>query len=217
VFPSCIYECVLIDTVMETDINKQNIHIVTNMKSIEYHDSFQNVLNMDSNKQLLWNGKRQQLTEKYSWAIPNQKSIDYIVDCSPLIEIGAGSGYWGYEIDKHGGDITCYDSDPNSWDTQWYPVQEGTPHKLQNANISDDFTLFLCWPPANNPMAYNAITMLNPNDVIFIGEWSPNKHSETHVNGTDEFYEEMSTWNRVKTISIPQWEKSTDKLYHFSQ
>ena len=61
---------------------------------------------------------RGELVKQYSWAIPNNKAIETIVKYSPIIEIGAGTGYWGRLISKAGGDIVCYDKNP--------------PHKYKN-------------------------------------------------------------------------------------
>lgn len=34
------------------------------------------------------------LIEKYSWAIPDNNTLNIIKEFSPLIELGAGNGYW---------------------------------------------------------------------------------------------------------------------------
>ena len=34
------------------------------------------------------------LIEKFAWAIPNEKALSIIQSFSPLVEMGAGKGYW---------------------------------------------------------------------------------------------------------------------------
>lgn len=36
------------------------------------------------------------LMSKYSWAIPDDNSLNIIKEFSPLIELGAGNGYWSW-------------------------------------------------------------------------------------------------------------------------
>jgi hypothetical protein len=51
------------------------------------------------------------LAEKHAWAIPDHRAIRVLQHFSPLIEIGAGKGYWGHMLkqttDKV--DILCFD------------------------------------------------------------------------------------------------------------
>ena len=44
--------------------------------------------------------------KKYSWAIPNEKSIKVLSNFSPLIELGCGKGYWSRLLQNKGIDIT---------------------------------------------------------------------------------------------------------------
>ena len=37
--------------------------------------------------------RRAGLTAKYAWAVPTDEAIDAVVALSPLVEIGAGTGY----------------------------------------------------------------------------------------------------------------------------
>lgn len=36
----------------------------------------------------------QPLVEKFAWAIPDNRSLRIIAEFSPIVEIGAGKGYW---------------------------------------------------------------------------------------------------------------------------
>jgi len=57
------------------------------------------------------------LTKHYSWAIPNQEAIDYLVSQSPIIEMGAGTGYWSKLISDSGGEVIAFDESP--YDNHW--------------------------------------------------------------------------------------------------
>src|SRR3954447_23075729 len=44
-------------------------------------------------------------SDKYAWAVPNEEAIDVLVEHSPLIEVGAGRGYWARLAAEAGADI----------------------------------------------------------------------------------------------------------------
>ena len=65
---------------------------------------YYNLWKKNQNNHLL----RQKLVRKFAWAIPDQKAINLCCKYSPLIEIGAGTGYWASLISKQNGKIICY-------------------------------------------------------------------------------------------------------------
>mmetsp|Transcript_7858 Transcript_7858/g.19988 ORF Transcript_7858/g.19988 Transcript_7858/m.19988 type:complete len:164 (-) Transcript_7858:188-679(-) len=46
---------------------------------------------------------------KYAWAIPDQRAIRIIANFSPLVEIGAGKGYWAMLLRQAGADVLALD------------------------------------------------------------------------------------------------------------
>lgn len=49
------------------------------------------------------------LSESYAWAIPDSRALRILSSFGPLIEIGAGKGYWGSLLADQGVDIICVD------------------------------------------------------------------------------------------------------------
>jgi hypothetical protein len=89
----------------------------------------------------------------YAWAIPSEEALDLIAQHGPIVEIGAGTGYWARLLAGRGVDIICYDMYPpivdelNGWHDKaglFYPVNGGGP---EIAAEHPDRTLLLCWPP----------------------------------------------------------------------
>lgn len=117
--------------------------------------------------------KRFSLVNKYSWAIPTREVLEYIVSVSDgrIVEIGAGTGYWAYEM-KNVGCRSVLAYDDRSWDCQqrWtYVVRSGA----DAAAIAHDRTLFLCWPPYGTQMAYDALSMYlgaKGHTLVYVGE-----------------------------------------------
>jgi SAM-dependent methyltransferase len=94
---------------------------------------------------------RDNLTREYAWGIPTQHALETIAKYAPILELGAGSGYWAYLLRKKGVDILAYDRSPPSlrpkraWHgKQWTGVVYGRARK---AAKHPDRTLLLCWPP----------------------------------------------------------------------
>jgi hypothetical protein len=106
---------------------------------------------------------------KFGHQLPTPEAASLIQKYSNnIIEIGAGTGYWGYILNQMGIDITCFDICKCDI---WHPVLEGGPEKVLK---NPDKDLFLCWPPLTSNMAYESLKNLIDNNqkrkLIYIGE-----------------------------------------------
>src|SRR5580700_1024497 len=121
---------------------------------------------------------RKPYQSRYSYAIPNREALSTISELAPLVEIGAGTGYWAWLLRQMGVDIVCYDASPPSSDSArnqfhprsrcWTEVLQGDETKLdQHA----DRTLFLCWPPVRDPMGHRVLDRYKGD--IFVGVFEP--------------------------------------------
>lgn len=115
----------------------------------------------------LLSAARAEFIGRYAFSIPTADTLGAITAVGPLVEIGAGSGYWAWCLAQWGADIIALDHRPpdegdpwdprggNQWfDDTWTWVGEGTAH---DAASHPDRALFLCWPPPENPMARDAL------------------------------------------------------------
>ena len=50
------------------------------------------------------------------FAVPNDAALGILAAHAPLVEVGAGTGYWSAVLRQRGVDIVAYDSDPPSQD-----------------------------------------------------------------------------------------------------
>jgi hypothetical protein len=169
--------------------------------------------------------KREAFTKKYAWAIPTVAALECLAKYGPLVEVGAGTGYWAYELRKLGVTIDAYDQYPpdgSEWteeeldayakdeakhpDKSWYhrgmnawtEVLQGTPETLKTYDAT--WNLFLCWPPYSTKMAVNTLLCHRGEFVCYVGEgmWG--------CNGTDEFFRLLERrYDEVEHESIPQW------------
>jgi len=175
-----------------------------------YLEEFEKMRNQKSYRQEQWFGKRGELVETFSWAIPNEEAIQYIANRSPIVEIGAGKGYWSRLLRDAGAELVAYDIDPPEED-EWTSVEQGTENMLKRFN--EEYTLFLCWPPYGEPMAANALKQnieQGGTDVIYVGE------GHRGCTGDDEFHQILrERYALMESIEIPSYEGIHDNLYHY--
>jgi len=152
--------------------------------------------------------RRLEFVKKYSWAIPNDDALDFLVSVSPIVEIGAGTGYWASLIQEKGGTIYPFDIQPynNAWcDGNHTDVFLGGPESVLNFQ---DCTLFLCWTPYDDTLASDTLKLYTGDRVVFVGEW------DDGCNKDDEFFRILgSDWKLEKRIEIPRFPGVNDELY----
>ncbi len=155
--------------------------------------------------------KRLEFINKYSYAIPNAEAIRTIANYSPLIEIGAGHGYWAYLLEEAGADIIAFDD--YSWfgktvldGEKFYINVEKANHKIVKGY--PERNLLLCWPPPFNDMAYKCVKAFKGQYLIYIGE------DYKGCTANDKFHEYV--YEHFKTagqLEIPTWPDFYDKLF----
>jgi hypothetical protein len=151
---------------------------------------------------------RKELVRKYSWAIPNDEALKKIANCGPLIEIGAGTGYWASLL-RHdfNVDILAFDKHPPHYlrrenkfhreTSSWIEILEGGPEMVAKHSGR---TLFLCWPPYSNPMAADCLKHYRGKRLVYVGE------DDGGCTGDWEFHRIIeSEFVRVDCVYIPQW------------
>jgi hypothetical protein len=93
------------------------------------------------------------LAQRYSYVFPDWRLMTALCELGPLVEIGAGTGYWAYKLRAIGADILAFDQAPTDGDTpnryhtrmpSWTEVLRAD-HSVLAAH--PDRALFLCWPP----------------------------------------------------------------------
>ena len=164
---------------------------------------------------------------KYAFAIADPASIAFVAEhLHPrAIEIGAGSGYWAWQLSQCGIDIVAYDIAPvdQMWEksyfspvdketrtrlgllTQsWYPVRQGGPEMVKK---HPDRTLFLCWPVRNTSMASQCLQYYQGQHLVYIGEY------RTGTNGDDLFFDTLEqAWQEIARHEILQWSGAHDAI-----
>jgi hypothetical protein len=175
----------------------------------EYQQKFEKLNAQSSFKGQQWFGKRQELVEKYSWAIPNDEVLSYISRFDEIVEAGAGNGYWAHLLEKRGTQIYAFDRTASRArsDERWTDVSEATV--FSSRDKIKDMPCLLVWPPTNKSMASEVLSS-SPSHILYVGE------QQGGCTATDTFFERLgSEYGLVKRISIPSYEGVSDDFYHY--
>lgn len=155
-------------------------------------------------------GVRQGYCYSHSWAIPSESAVRAIAALGPVIEMGAGRGYWAWCLAQIGCDVLAFDKvlPPHGYQRHsghtFHPVQLGEPPVLADY---PDRTLLLCWPPYDQPMAQECLAHYRGQHVCYIGE------GHGGCTGDDSFHEQLAEqFENIDDVMIPQWNGINDYL-----
>lgn len=144
---------------------------------------------------------RKKLVWAYSWAIPTREAIEVIASLSPLVELGAGTGYWAWLLRQVGADVIALDREP-AQPPRWTEILQGDETSLE---AHAGRALFLCWPPLDEPMAELALAGFER--VAYVGEWRGR-------TGSKAFHDLLERdFVLERKIEIPRWPGFEDALY----
>ena len=107
------------------------------------------------------------MCEKYAWAVPDSRALKILKHFGPLIEIGAGKGYFAKLLSESGVDIIAFDREAD--ENSWADVRIGGPKQLSK-KIAKGRNLFLCYPDEDSSMACPCLEHFDGEYVIHIGE-----------------------------------------------
>lgn len=172
--------------------------------------------------------RRSYLTFNYSWAIPSPGDIKFLatwLDGRPVIEMGAGTGYWAWQLTQALVDVLAFDSfqwrNGNRMSAvQYHPVHEGSIEQIPS---HPNRVLMLCWPTYDDPFAADALAAYQGDELIYIREgwggctgddrfsealhrfWEETHRSPHHINHTG-IRSDVGVYRRRET-PLPQEER----------
>jgi hypothetical protein len=168
---------------------------------------------------------RRVLVDYYGWAIPSPEALETIAQFSPLIEIGAGRGYWTWLLRVCGADVLAFDNWARPYsDRVWTEVLQGTPRQIPK---HPNRTLLMIWPELGystrrysedgectyvnrdvSNVMWKSITKYRGDTILLVAEgWGG-------CCGTEAAWEllEQRGFKYVRGVSIPQWDGIHDDL-----
>jgi SAM-dependent methyltransferase len=169
------------------------------------------------------------LTEKYAWAIPDERALRVLAAYAPIVEIGCGRGYWGQLLLDRGVSYTGFDIAAPS--TAFAHVKSGGPEVLRkNSDAKKANALFLCYPDDfekdDDSLALKCLQTFRGTYIVHVGEsfgntllenpWGRSSASEFQEHLADAFHcilqlplpsmpgamDTISVWRRTQRCEI---------------
>ncbi len=151
----------------------------------------------------------------FAYACPTEAALAEIVKLErPVVEIGAGTGYWAEMLRRRSVHVSAYDKIPPGLDggfneyhglCQPYGVvlQGGTEMVQKHVTAGEKIAaLFLCYPPPGLPMAYECLveyTRSGGDRVIHVGEWQG-------LTGDMQFEAYLlKEYGMESSVPLPRW------------
>lgn len=163
---------------------------------------------------------RNDLVRRYSWAITDPASVSFVAEHANggLVEIGAGTGYWAWQLSQRGVPVIPYDIAPPDLDENGW-CQEKGPDGLELRPVFQTVLrgtaqdaalkrhpLFLCWPPMSS-MAADALAAYRGDRVIYIGE------GDWGCTANDDFHEALNAdWEEIAEHVGVRWSGINDRI-----
>jgi hypothetical protein len=156
--------------------------------------------------------RRRELASLFSWGVPNEGALQVLAAHAPLVECGAGMGYWSALLRARGVDVLAYDAAPPGKSSNNYHRFARQPWTTVNAEDSvlaarghGDRTLFLCWPPFDDDhSSYAVLRAYGGDKLVFVGEGA---------TGSVRFHRELAVnWSLEEEVRLPNWPRLRDTL-----
>jgi hypothetical protein len=148
--------------------------------------------------------RRRELAALFAWAIPARGTLAVLGEYGPVVETGAGTGYWAALLRARGVDVEVSDLAPGR--RSWTGVAAAQAVAAVRANPGR--TLLLCWPPYDDDGAsYAALRAYRGDAVLYVGGGMGGP------TGTVRFHRELElNWSPAEQVAVPNWPGLRDSL-----
>jgi hypothetical protein len=115
------------------------------------------------------------VAQRYAYVFPSDSTLAMLAGLGPLVEIGAGTGYWAHRLRSMGVDIVAFDQAPldgeranryHSRTQPWTDVEQGDQTVLPG---HAGRALFLCWPPLFSSLG-DCLAYYGGDTIAYIGD-----------------------------------------------
>lgn len=144
-----------------------------------------------------------ELKQHYSWIVPSLPAIKLLKEHLPIVELGAGNGYWASLVAGKFDIYTAIDMHPLSEQHSHFPVEIGGASMLKQ--FGTETTLFICCPQYRSHMMLEALQCFQGTNLIYAGD------HDFGLQFGDELVEELEkNWLQVSCMPLPNWTKATN-------
>jgi hypothetical protein len=178
------------------------------------------------------------LQQQYAFAVPTRRALSAIAAHGPLLEVGAGTGYWASLLSEMGVDIVAFNS--TAWtprfnwdktaaeavisDCQYMQMKVAGP---EAALSSKGRALVLMWPDWGGAGIFGleALEMFEGKTLICVGEWAGHTlgafHPSMRPTGQSfsaEFQKQVEAqFDLLEKTYLPSWPLNGDVVQIFQR
>lgn len=148
--------------------------------------------------------RRDDLVQEFAWGIPNQDAIRTIAAHGPILEVGAGAGYWAWLLRQADVDVIATDKDAPA-EEPWTPVWAASAQDV----VTDypDRTLLMVWPTSTSNWPTAALGAYQGETLIYVGE------GRNGCTAGEPFHRMLyDDWQLEKAVDIPTYFGFRDRL-----
>ncbi len=135
-------------------------------------------------------GELTELAQRFSYVVPDDRALSVLAALGPLVEIGAGTGYWAYRLRALGVDIAAFDLAPPDGErpNRYHPISPtwtevmAADHTVLAGHAGR--ALLLCWPPLFSNLG-ESLTYYAGNILALIGDGG---HRTARLRGLSEAF-----------------------------
>lgn len=156
-------------------------------------------------------GRRRELASRFSWAVPTEAALGLVADHGPILEVGAGTGYWAALLRDRGVDVRPTDAEPagsayHRGGRVWTEVARAGA--VAAVRAWPGRALLLCWPPPDDDTAgYAAVRAHTGDTVLYVGG------GVDGPTGTVRLHRELDlNWTVTDELALPSWPGIPDRV-----
>ena len=162
---------------------------------------------------------RDEFIQQFGFAILDERTVTQLsslIGNSKVLEIGAGSGYWSYELRRFGIDAVATDPQLTRYATGGWELQYVEVDKLDGIAALDkyghDLTLMMVWPDYESTWSSDVLSAYEGDQAIICGE---DRYGCTGCAGLFDQLE--SEWQSVRSVFNPTWPYVHDYIEVFKR
>lgn len=149
----------------------------------------------------------------FGYAVLNRPTVEFLRKFNPIVEAGAGTGYWAWELQQAGLDVIATDPCPADRFPDATPWTKVLPLKGPEAvKAHPDRNLLLCWPEREGVWPQETLAAFTGKHLLYVGE------EREGCTGTYEMFdtlEDLFTLDQVH--EIPRFAGNNDYLFIYTR
>jgi len=153
--------------------------------------------------------ERHNLVEEYAWAIPNVAAIETLCYHEPVLEVGAGTGYWAWCVEQLDGESVATEPEPPTVDPYTDLIAYDALAAIETVREyePEEYTLYCCWPDHQAEWPADALDEYEGATFIYVGE------GRGGCTGDERFHRKLhDEWTLDETVAIPTYLGIHDRL-----